>query len=377
MNFQIENIGWTLGNDCPYRCTHCYSTIVRNKGKDLEISHIDRIVSQLSSIGVKTVNLGGNEPLFTNGPDPNKSLLPYIIQSLYEAGIVVGLTTSGITLKYLVEEYFSVFKLLNDIDISLDSPFAEEHNQNRGANLFSLALRALDYCVQYDKPHTIVMCGMQWNLSSSHLSELIKIAKSKNAFIRINYLKPTEPQHVSLLPTFDQFYLSSKMLLEEVRVVELGEPLIASMIGYHKKGCPCGTKSFRIHSITPDGKIPVSPCVYAHEFKYGDLLVDSLVDIINSKPFQEFRDRRSLLNVPEGCNGCKFLESCRGGCASRSYLVPQSQEGHLFNNKTDYSDVYCYRDITKPIPKITLKGSDTNHLLVHRDYLCTLIVNPN
>src|SRR5688572_33271432 len=61
----LENIGWTLGNDCPYRCTHCYSMSARRKGADLEPRMVDRVVEQLAAIGVKTVNLGGNEPLFT------------------------------------------------------------------------------------------------------------------------------------------------------------------------------------------------------------------------------------------------------------------------------------------------------------------------
>lgn len=30
---QIKNIGWTLGNDCPCKCKHCYSMSVREKGK--------------------------------------------------------------------------------------------------------------------------------------------------------------------------------------------------------------------------------------------------------------------------------------------------------------------------------------------------------
>lgn len=72
----IKNIGWTLGNDCPYRCTHCYSMSAREKGQDFTIGIIDRIVEQLASIGVETVNLGGNEPLFTNGPRPADTLLP-------------------------------------------------------------------------------------------------------------------------------------------------------------------------------------------------------------------------------------------------------------------------------------------------------------
>ena len=61
------NVGWTLGNDCPYRCTHCYSFSARNRGMDLEDWMVERIVGELVSLPVETVNLGGNEPIFTNG----------------------------------------------------------------------------------------------------------------------------------------------------------------------------------------------------------------------------------------------------------------------------------------------------------------------
>ena len=42
----IKNIGWTLGNDCPYRCTHCYSMVAREKGMNLSERIIDRVVSK-------------------------------------------------------------------------------------------------------------------------------------------------------------------------------------------------------------------------------------------------------------------------------------------------------------------------------------------
>ena len=139
-NINIRNIGWTLGNECPYRCTHCYSMSARVKGKDFSVRIVDRVVQQLSKNGVETVNLGGNEPLFTNGIDPKKTLLPYIIESLTAEGIKVGLTTSGISLLYLERDHNNAFRMLNDVDVSFDSPFEEEHNKNRGANLYKQPL---------------------------------------------------------------------------------------------------------------------------------------------------------------------------------------------------------------------------------------------
>src|SRR5262245_1735054 len=150
----IRNIGWTLGNDCPYRCTHCYSMNAREKGRDMSAPMIDRVVDQLKINGVETVNLGGNEPLFTNGANPKKTLLPYIIEKLVDAGIIVGLTTSGVTLLYLYRFHRRAFDLLNDLDVSFDSPFEEEHNNNRGARIYHEAIETLEICQKHDLPHS-------------------------------------------------------------------------------------------------------------------------------------------------------------------------------------------------------------------------------
>ncbi len=44
---EIRNVGWTLGNACPYKCNHCYSLTARRQGMDLTHSMIDRVISQL------------------------------------------------------------------------------------------------------------------------------------------------------------------------------------------------------------------------------------------------------------------------------------------------------------------------------------------
>ncbi|MFA4818778.1 MAG: radical SAM protein [Patescibacteria group bacterium] len=368
----IENIGWTLGNDCPYRCNQCYSLTARLKGKDLESKHVDRIVDQLSINKIKTVNLGGNEPIFTNGLDVKKTKLPYIIKSLVDKNILVGLTTAGVTLQHLIRYYGDYFLLLNDVDVSIDSPFKWEHDKNRGAQLFDSAIWVANMCQAQGIEHTLVMCGMNWNLSESHLQGLINLAKATGSNLRINYLKPIEEKHLDIFPSARQYYESAQYLIDRCSIVDLGEPLLSSVYSDLEKGCPCGTKSFRIHSITPDGKVPVSPCVYMHDYRYGDLLKDDLIDIINSNQFKAFRQRRSNpANIP-GCNCCEHLNSCRGGCAARSSLF------HKNKNILEVKDPYCLKDYTETIVGSSLI-SDVNFgqkSLVHRDYLCTLILSP-
>jgi radical SAM protein with 4Fe4S-binding SPASM domain len=374
----IENIGWTLGNECPYRCTHCYSMSARRKGMDLETWMIDRIVDQLSALEVKTVNLGGNEPIFTNGINVHDTLLPYIIERLDDAGIVVGLTTSAITLVKLEQLFPESVELLNDIDVSLDSPDPAEHNANRGASLYNQALKALDICVERGIDHTIIMCAMTWNFSPDHIDRLIEIAKEHDSHVRINPLKPVQREHMATLPDTRMFYEGFSKLMNACNQVDLGEPLLATAASHPGKGCPCGRTSFRIHSITPEGRVPVSPCVYLHDYKVGDLLTDDIFDIVNSPQFRSFRQRNANPHMIEACNGCEVIETCRGGCAARSYLHHLHEQGErsLFV-KDPYCIVDARAEMGDEFPSFPQRPHvPEDKVMVHRDYLCTWIGEP-
>ena len=371
----IRNVGWTLGNDCPYRCTHCYSMNARLKGRNMTPEAIARVVDQLVINGVETVNLGGNEPLFTNGPKAQDTMLPQIIHSLHDRGIEVGLTTSGITLLRLYDDHRDAFELLNDVDVSFDSPFADEHNANRGAKLFDQAVRSLEICRRSEKPRTCIMCAMSWNFSIPHIDALVDLARHHGANVRINPIKPVKPEHMQVALSPDQYYRGFSRLLALCDPVDIGEPPIAAVTNFkHAKRCPCGRTSFRIHSITPDGKMHVSPCVYLHDFKSPfDLLTNDLADIIASPQFRVFRQRNANPEHVTNCAGCHLLGSCGGGCAARSYLHHLHETGE----KTMLAqDPYCPKKFT---PEATFPQNPqlvTDQRLVHMDYLCTWIGRP-
>ncbi|MGW7620375.1 radical SAM protein [Streptomyces antimycoticus] len=370
----IKNIGWTLGNDCPYRCTHCYSMSAREKGMDFTLEIVDRIVEQLAINNVETVNLGGNEPLFTNGPNPRNTLLPRIIDGLTDAGIIVGLTTSGITALHLERDHNASWRRLNDLDISFDSPFEDEHNANRGAKIYKQAIRTLELAKEYGLDHSIIMCAMNWNFTQAHLEGLLELAVKYDAHLRINPIKPVEPKHMDSLLPAEQYYEGFSFLMKHCSPVDLGEPPIAAVTDYQNaKGCPCGRTSFRIHSITPDGRIPVSPCVYLHDYKVGDLRVDNLYDIIRSPQFASFRRRNANPHLLEGCEGCELLQSCRGGCAGRSYLHHAHETG---KRSLFVRDPYCPKDVAPKQEFPQQPTVPTDKRLVHMDYLCTWIGKP-
>jgi len=363
-----KNIGWTLGNACPSKCKHCYSMQIRKKSQDLTKEIIDRVIKQIVKLGVETVNLGGNEPIFTNGLDINKSLLPYIINELTKRNIAVGITSSGISIKALYEHYPNEFKKLNDIDISLDSPDEEEHDENRGSKVYKIAIEALDLCQQYNIDSSIVMCAMKWNFTIDALKKLIQISKKYHANIRINMLKPTDKKHLSMMPSLEQINQGYELLIENCDTLDMSEPVLAAYYDHKKiKGCSCGISSFRINSITPEGKIPISPCVYMHHHQVGDLLVDEIDIIVNSKEFKELQKRNSQCENIKECSNCEKISICRGGCSAVAYWYHYHKTGikDMFQK-----DPYCIIDTQKNKGVANHKKSKT---LVHQNYLCTWI----
>jgi MoaA/NifB/PqqE/SkfB family radical SAM enzyme len=291
----IKNVGWTLGNFCPNNCKHCYSLSARMSGTDMTTQIIDRVIEQLIKNNIETVNLGGNEPIYTNGTDIHDSLLMYIVEKLNDMNIKVGITTSGITLLYLYKHRKDIFSLVNDFDISLDSPFKDEHNENRRGALYNSAIECLEICQKENKAHGVIMAGMNWNFTYRHLQALVELCKKYGSNIRINVIKPLNKTQYGTILTPQQFYDGFNYLMTLCDSIDIGEPLLRGLTTTHHTGrCPCGVTSFRIHSITPDRKIYISPCVYLHDYKSSlDLLSNDLSDIINSPEFIVFRQRNA------------------------------------------------------------------------------------
>jgi radical SAM protein with 4Fe4S-binding SPASM domain len=331
------------------------------------------VVEQLIINEIETVNLGGNEPIFTNGRNAEDSLLPYIIDKLDQHKISVGITTSGDTLLYLYNHANDIFHKINDFDISFDSPFKDEHNSNRGDDLYDDAIKCLEICQKENKPHSVIMTGMNWNFTKRHLSALLELCKKYDAFVRINTMKPMTAWQMKQTMDFQQFYYGFQFLLNNCDTIENGETVLRTLQGSTTtKRCPCGISSFRIHSITPQGQIFVSPCVYMHDYKSSlDLLQNDLIDIINSDEFKVFRQRNANPHMVKGCNNCKMVDVCGGGCAARAYLHNAINTGE---KSFICKDPYCPIDNHAEQLKATTAGQSGR--LVHMDYLCTWIGKP-
>jgi radical SAM protein with 4Fe4S-binding SPASM domain len=206
------------------------------------------------------------------------------------------------------------------------------------------------------------------------IRDLVNLAKSYGANIRINSLRPTEKRHMKLVPSFEQYYEGFSLLMELCEPVDLTDPILSGIThNQFSKRCPCGRTSFRIHSITPDGKIPISPCVYLHDYKVGNLVHDDILELIKSRQFKSFRIRNKNPELVKGCAECDMFNLCGGGCAARAYLYAANTLGikSLFER-----DPFCIKDATVNYRFPQNPSIQNNLNLVHKDYLCTWIGQP-
>lgn len=317
-NKMFKHVGWSVGSFCPFSCPHCYSKAVRLHGSNLSAAVVDRIVQQLASIGVQSVTLGGNEPLFTHGPSVGKSLLPYIIDELDRACIRTALVSSGPSVIGLFEKFERQLRMLHHVSVSLDSADARAHNENRKAHIFSVAIKALRICHQLDIPRTILYCGMNWNFDRDSLADLIGLARQWKAFVRVNPVKVNSPAIRKFDMSVEQYIDGFKFLLRQCKTIILSEPPLAvATKGAEEKPCACGITSFRINPIKPDGRVTVSPCMYLHDIDCGDLTCDDLTDIIEGAPAFHFFRNRSKYFCGDQAN--KLIpEPSYGGCVARA-----------------------------------------------------------
>jgi radical SAM protein with 4Fe4S-binding SPASM domain len=372
-DINIQTAGWSVGTYCNADCAHCYSVQVRNNSNTsafLSKHEIDLIIDNLVRSNVKIVNLGGNEPIYTNGPDASASLLPYIIRQAVSAGIQIGITTNGVTPYYLQRYALDCLHLVNDWDVSLDSPFEHEHNQNRGKNLFQLALKTLAYFHEAKMQYSIVTCAMNWNTTREHARGLVDLASKYNAEIRINSIRPIVHHQFSLQPTRKQFYEFFCELDSLTTSIYIGEPILACLANESRADSHCGKNSICVHTKTELGQIPITPCVFLKDYECVDLLGKDVSELVNSISFQKFKDRTA--NLPKSCVelNCEWLEKCRGGCTSRAWL----------NNKDLNSpDPLCPKLAQNEgikLPTFLSKESRKNGIRVHEGYLCTWIGKP-
>ncbi len=322
-NSKVTSLGIGLTNRCNLNCPHCYSRVLPNA--DLTLSDIKVILKKFPNL--KKVNFGTGESIL------NKNFIE-ILSVFKNHNVQMALTTNGLTIDQLSEEYLKWFK---DIDVSIDFPNSKLHDEWRGqVGLFDMAVRGIEKCKKIGLDVSIVICLM--NCNYKYLPEFKKLIDYYNLFLRVNIYKPVDSK--KLLLSYEEFWRAMKILSDNFELVANSEPILSIVTKDKINGSPCGD-SLRIHPT-----MVASGCVY----------IDGRnVSVHNFKKYKKV--------LPEFCRKCKFVNSCRGGCLGRRYLTLGIKN----------PDIYCPFAKGDSVPKIKFKLAKNKEFILG-SYLCTIIV---
>jgi MoaA/NifB/PqqE/SkfB family radical SAM enzyme len=269
---------------CNARCVHC-SAYRRSSARSLTTDEWCSVVDQCAAMGMTDLIITGGEPLLR--PD-----LETIIRRIVENGCVADLFTNG---SLLTVENLRMLREAgcDTIFVSLDSPYAEEHDALRGVNgLYDAAVEGIRRAVEM---------GMGVGISTYMGKEQVRKGYHYKYLDLAKELGVRELTIFDLVPTGkliknDELILTD-MEREEVRKIHEGQwkdrkgPRVCYMAHVndpHIMGC-FGVK-WQIH-ITHNGY--VTPCDF-NPLHFGNVREEPLADIWNRMKLHPEYDRKTM-----------------------------------------------------------------------------------
>lgn len=297
-------------NRCNLRCTHCSSAAGEASREELTRAELERIIAELSDLGVVDLALSGGEPLMY--PD-----LPDLISFARAAGMRVGTSTNGAPLTARRAERLRDAGL-SRLQISIDGP-APVHDRIRGRGSFARAVTAVERSLAAGLRTHLCFTAMRSN--HAYLGDVIELARSMGVdgfnlsqFVPVGRgcleedLRPSES--LELMRRWASERRKSPQIafyahLSGLAAVDLEAASAPGFIG-----CQAG---IHIACVTALGD--VLPCVM-FPLALGNVRKQSFREIWEGSPV--VADLRARV-LGDGCGSCSHRLRC-GGCRAAAYI---------------------------------------------------------
>lgn len=302
-----------LNTDCNLNCNFCI------RGKSLTHDYLElnslKYVLQTNDFSNYHLLITGGEPTL----HPNLPLIISLCQSHFRG---ISINTNGINSSWVEKCENKHFH----VQISLDGT-EHFHNQLRGngkIDVFSKIISTIDllnkYNISYNISTTVgknnydnvkILChqiSTMHNLKYWKVSPILPFGcadKSKVLSIiqwndLVSYLLDNAEVRLNIKRLFDFDLLDKYMEYNP------------DNSRFPKSNC--GDVKYKIY-VYPD--FTVYPCTCLTDFPIGNLLNDTLNQILHSNEAKRFSDYKVKDNSP--CFSCKYLTICNGGCIGMSY----------------------------------------------------------
>ena len=248
---KIESVGWGFGR-CNMDCENCYHASCQSSN-EYPLKTLIRIANIICP-QIKDINYGTGEFLYNSRA---LDLAEYVAANYPD--VFQAITTNGFSLVAVGEE--KIKRLFHDIDVSLDFPDPESHNESRGhTEAWKWAIESLGICKELGIETTIVNC-LTSKITDRHILEFLELAAKYNTSFRLSWFRKTGRGKDSLRLSTKRFWEIIRLLSENAIFESLSDPLLSGILNEGSdsncQGCPCGTLSCRIQT-----NLKVTPCVF-------------------------------------------------------------------------------------------------------------------
>lgn len=184
--------------NCIANCKHCNPRSKKfSTNKKMSLLEYDKLLKKLKAMGTEQVCISGGEPLIYKD-------IVKLVRLITKNGLKVSLNTNGWFLD------LNMFKELMDagllcINLSIDSPKAEEHDKLRALNgLFDKAINQIRECKESNIPFKLNLRMVLSKYNYKEISEMIDLATSIKADILSIDMIEADSQNKYFLLNSDQ-----------------------------------------------------------------------------------------------------------------------------------------------------------------------------
>jgi MoaA/NifB/PqqE/SkfB family radical SAM enzyme len=267
--FAISLIDFALGFKCNFECTHCCADAFSNSRKSndsyqMSIEQVKHMADQADEVGAFIINLIGGEPLVWNG-------LEKVIEAIDPSRFHISMTTNGWFLTPEIAQNLAKWGV-DKIGISIDSGFAEEHDEFRKKKgSFERAIEGIRNAKAAGIRVIVSTVVTHQNIYQPGFQKLVEITEKLGVSLDLQCATVAgswQGNTESLLNEKDAAYLDD---------LRQKHPLLRRDLWSapgSKGGCPAVKRSVY---IIPDGN--VLPCLFIH-ISLGNIFNEPLREII-------------------------------------------------------------------------------------------------
>lgn len=302
----------------------------------MNLHTLEKVISDCLSMGVSVFSWQGGEPTLMGLDFFKKAVEFQIKHAQYGACIANALQTNGILINEEWAEFLAEYNFL--VGLSLDGPEAI-HNKYRkdyySKGTFKKVMNAARHLHRYGAEFNILVLINNVNVCKPNLLYDFLV---ENGFKYLQFIPCIEvdeegqPKDFSVSPeAYSDFLIAvfDRWLKDFPNVfVRDFDTMLAQEL--NEPGSVCYWKNCCGDYVVIEHNGDVFACDFfvKPEFNLGNILENSLCDIIQSPILKNFSAQKSVL--PKVCQTCEFAIRCMGGCLKHRGLANNFEAPNYF-----------------------------------------------